>query len=346
MMGITILASVFVFGLLVLFHEFGHFIMAKATGMRVDEFAIGFGPKLVSKKVGETEYSIRVVPLGGFNDIAGMNPAENDAGERGYCEKPVWKRMVVIVAGPVMNFLLPIVIFFLIFLIVGVSAPSTRPELGEVIPDQPAAMAGLQKGDRIDAINGEKVDEWDDIVRLVRGADESPMKIAYTRNGEARQATVIPVHDKQENRMLIGVMGALDTRQPGVLEAARTAIWKTGYVIYQMVAGLVQIFTGDAAAELAGPLGVMQMTGTVAKLGFAALMNFAALLSLNLGIINLLPVPALDGGHFVTLLLEAVRGKPLGEKAMHYTQVAGITVLVALMLFATKNDIVRIFFGG
>lgn len=345
-MGLTILASVFVFGLLVLFHEFGHFIMAKATGMRVDEFAIGFGPKLVSKKAGETEYSIRIVPLGGFNDIAGMNPAENDAGDRGYCEKPVWKRMVVIVAGPLMNFLLPIVIFFLIFMTVGVSSPSTRPELGEVIPDQPAAMAGLQKGDKIEAINGEPVKEWDDIVRLVRGADGSPMKIAYHRGEEARQVTVIPVRDKQENRMVIGVMGAMDTRRPGVFEAAGTALWKTGYVIYRMVEGLVQIFTGDAAAELAGPLGVMQMTGTVAKLGFAALMNFAALLSLNLGIINLLPVPALDGGHFVTLLLEAVRGKPLGEKALHYTQMAGITVLVALMLFATKNDIVRIFFGG
>ncbi len=345
-MGITILASIFVFGLLVLFHEFGHFIMAKATGMRVDEFAIGFGPKLVSKKVGETEYSIRVVPLGGFNDIAGMDPSDNDAGDRGYCEKSVWKRMIVIVAGPLMNFLLPIVIFFLIFMVVGVSAPSTRPELGEVIPDQPAAMAGLQKGDRIDAINGEPVSEWNDIVRLVREADDSPMKIVYSRNGEKRQATVIPIYDKQENRMMIGVMGALDTRKPGVMEAASTAVWKTGYVIYTMVLGLVQIFTGEAAAELAGPLGVMQMTGTVAKLGFAALMNFAALLSLNLGVINLLPVPALDGGHFVTLLLEAVRGKPLGEKALHYTQMAGITVLVALMLFATKNDIVRIFFGG
>ena len=345
-MSVTILASVFVFGLLVLFHEFGHFIMAKATGMRVDEFAIGFGPKLVSRTLGETEYSIRCVPLGGFNDIAGMDPADNDAGERGYCEKPVWKRMIVILAGPIMNFLLPIAIFFLIFMTVGVSSPSTRPELGEVMPDQPAAMAGLQKGDRIEAINGEKVNAWDDIVRIVRSADGTPMKIAYSRNGEARQATVIPVRDKQENRMVIGVMGALDTRQPGVIEAAGTALGKTAYVIYHMVLGLVQIFTGDAAAELAGPLGVMQMTGAVAKLGFAALMNFAALLSLNLGIINLLPVPALDGGHFVTLLIEAVRGKPLGEKALHYTQMAGITVLVALMLFATKNDVVRIFFGG
>ena len=345
-MGITILASVFVFGLLVLFHEFGHFVMAKATGMRVDEFAIGFGPKLVSKQIGETIYSIRVVPLGGFNDIAGMDPSDNDAGDRGYCEKSVWKRMIVIVAGPLMNFLLPIVIFFLIFMTVGVSSPSTRPELGDVLPDQPAAMAGLQKGDRIDAINEEPVNEWDDIVRIVRGANGDPMKISYHRGEEARQATVIPIHDKQENRMVIGVMGALDTRQPGVMEAATTALWKTGYVISHMIEGLVQIFTGKAAAELAGPLGVMQMTGTVAKLGFAALMNFAALLSLNLGIINLLPVPALDGGHFVTLLLEAVRGKPLGEKALHYTQMAGITVLVALMLFATKNDIVRIFFGG
>ena len=345
-MVLTIVASVFVFGLLVLFHEFGHFIMAKATGMRVDEFAIGFGPKIVSKKIGETEYSIRCVPLGGFNDIAGMDPAENDAGDRGYCEKPVWKRMIVIVAGPLMNFLLPIVIFFFIFMIVGLSSPSTRPELGEVMPDQPAAMAGLQSGDRIDAINEETINEWDDIVRIVHGADGSPMKIAYHRGDEARQATVIPVFDKQNNRMIIGIMGALDTWQPSVIEAAEAALFKTGYVIYHMIEGLVQIFTGEAAAELAGPLGVMQMTGTVAKLGFAALMNFAALLSLNLGIINLLPVPALDGGHFVTLLLEALRGKPLGEKAMHYTQIAGITVLVALMLFATKNDIVRIFFGG
>ena len=146
--------------------------------------------------------------------------------------------------------------------------------------------------------------------------------------------------------MMIGVMGALDTRQPGVIEAAETAIWKTGYVIYHMIEGLVQIFTGEAAAELAGPLGVMQMTGTVAKLGFTALMNFAALLSLNLGIINLLPVPALDGGHFVTLCVEAVRGKPMSPKALEYTQKVGIVLLILLMVLATKNDIVRVFTGG
>ena len=345
-MAITILASVFVFGLLVLFHEFGHFVMAKATGMRVDEFAIGFGPKIFGKKVGETEYSIRCVPLGGFNDIAGMDPAENDAGERGYSARPVWQRMAVILAGPVMNFLLPVAIFFLIFMVAGVSTPSSRPELGEVMPDQPAAMAGLMKGDRIESIDGMPVESWDDIVRIVRGSDGHPMKISYRRNGDALKATVIPVHDKQENRMMIGVMGAVDTRRPGVIEAAGTALWKTGYVIYRMVGGLAEIFTGNAAADLAGPIGVVQMTGTVAKLGFVALMNFAALLSLNLGVINLLPVPALDGGHFVTLVLEAVRGKPLGEKTLHYTQMAGITVIVLLMLFATKNDITRIFFGG
>lgn len=343
---ITVLASVFVFGLLVLFHEFGHFIMAKAAGMRVDEFAIGFGPKLASRKVGETVYSIRCVPLGGFNDIAGMDPADNDAGSRGYAEKPVWKRMAVILAGPLMNFLLPVLIFFLIFMTVGVSEPSTRPELGDVIPDQPAALAGLRKGDRIDAIDGAPVEAWDDIVRLIRGAGGRPLKVAYRRDGEARMATVIPSYDKQEGRMMIGVMGALDTHSPTVGEAAKAAVWKTGYVAYHMVGGLVQIVTGHSAAELAGPLGVAQMAGTVAKIGFAALMNFAALLSLNLGVINLLPIPALDGGHLVTLLLEALRGKPLGEKALHYTQMAGITVLVALMLFATKNDITRIFSGG
>ena len=148
-MSVTILASVFVFGLLVLFHEFGHFIMAKATGMRVDEFAIGFGPKLVSRTFGETEYSIRCVPLGGFNDIAGMNPEDNDAGERGYCERPVGHRMVVILAGVFMNFLLPIFLFFGIFFFSGVSTPNPEPVLGTVMAGKPAYEAGLRDGDKV-----------------------------------------------------------------------------------------------------------------------------------------------------------------------------------------------------
>lgn len=346
-MGVTVLASVFVFGLLVLFHEFGHFIMAKYTGMRVDEFAVGFGPRIASKKYGETVYSLRCVPLGGFNDIAGMDPGENDAGERGYSEKSVPERMMVILAGPLMNFVLPVAIFFMTFMTVGISTPSSRPELGEIIPERPAALAGLQKGDRIKRIGGREINVWDDIVKAVTEGGENPVKFELVRDGKDMSVTVIPKVDKHEQRPMIGATAPLDTRMPGVFEAASMSVMKTWLIIRQMVTGLVEIFTGSSdSAELAGPIGVAQMAGTVAKIGFGALLNFAALLSLNLGIINLLPIPALDGGHFVTLIVEALRGKPLGERALHYTQMAGITVLVLIMLLATKNDIVRIFSGG
>ncbi|MBQ7516287.1 MAG: RIP metalloprotease RseP [Schwartzia sp.] len=345
-MLLTILASVFVFGLLVLFHELGHFLMAKLTGMRVDEFAIGFGPTLCRYQYGETVYSIRAIPLGGFNDIAGMDPADNDAGERGYCAKPLRQRLLVIVAGPLMNFLLPVVIFFGLYLAVGVTSPSDRPELGDILPDKPAAAAGLRKGDVVTRMNGQATESWNDIVRIILDGGTNPIKVEFRRDGEDRQATLIPVYDQATKRPLVGIMSSVDTRQPGVGEAAFLALRKTGIVIYKMIAGLWSMITGEAAAEFAGPLGVAQMAGEVAQIGFAALMNFAALLSLNLGIINLLPVPALDGGHVMTLLLEGLRGKPLGAKALQYTQMAGVTLLIMLMLFATKNDIVRIFFGN
>lgn len=340
------MASVFVFGLLVLFHEFGHFIMAKCTGMRVDEFAIGFGPRLISHKYGETVYSIRAVPLGGFNDIAGMTPDENDAGERGYCEKPILKRMIVILSGPLMNFILPIFIFFLLFIFIGVSSPSNRPELGDIIPNKPAAMAGLKTGDIILKMNDNEISSWNDIVNVIHSGGMTPIKIKYLRDGNEMETTLIPVYDNVNNKPVVGIISSVDISKPGFLEAIWLAIYKTGYIIYRMLEGLVMIFSGEAIDEIAGPIGVAQMAGEVAKSGFAALLNFAALLSLNLGIINLLPVPALDGGHFATLILEGLRGKPLSVKVMQYTQIAGITLLVILMLFATKNDITRIFIGN
>lgn len=345
-MILTVLAAIFVFGLIVFVHELGHFLMAKACDMQVDEFAIGFGPRLWSHTYGETEYSLRAIPLGGFTAIAGMEPDSNEAGERGYCRKPIWKRMLAIVGGPLMNFLLPIVIFFALFLSVGVRTASDRPELGDLLPDKPAAAAGLQKGDTIQRMNGKATEKWEDIVQIILAEGERPIKVEFTRDGEARQTTLIPTYDKNEQRPVVGIMSSSDVRWPGVAEAAQMAVQKTGYVLYRMVEGLWEMVTGSAKAELAGPLGVAQMAGEVAQLGLAALMNFAALLSLNLGVINLLPVPILDGGHLVNLALEGLRGQPLGAKARHYTQIVGLTLLVMLMLFATKNDIVRIFFGN
>ena len=328
-MVLTIAAAVFVFGLLVLVHELGHFVTAKLTGMRVDEFAIGFGPQLIAVKRGETVYSLRAVPLGGFNNIAGMDPeAEDDAGERGYARKSVWARMLVILAGSAMNFLLPVFLYWGIFFFSGVATPSTEPVLGMVLPDRPAAQAGLLAGDRVLSVDG-----------------TSPA-LVISRGGEEQELSVSPAYDKTSERAMIGVMSSATMEHPGAVRSAQLAVQKTGSVISMMVYELYKIILKLSGAELAGPIGVAQMAGQVAQMGFVPLLNFTAFLSLNLAIINLLPIPALDGGHFVGLCVEAVIGRPMGPRFTYYAQRVGIALLLLLMVFATKNDVVRVFLGG
>lgn len=344
-MILTIAAAVFVFGLLVLVHEFGHFITAKMTGMRVDEFAIGFGPKIISRKYGETVYSLRAVPLGGFNDIAGMDPDNNMAGERGFCSKPVLSRMVVILAGATMNFILPIVLFFTIYATLGLSVPSTEPVIGAVIPGMSAEKAGLKADDRILSVDGQTVTTWKDFTDKLKGVEAGQnILLRYKRVEEVNEVTVSPTFNKQENRVLVGVQSSSVYESKTLSEAFALSIEHTKDITLYMLDSIAQLFKEPEQTEnLAGPIGIIQMSGQVAERGFIPLLNFAALLSINLGIINLLPVPVLDGGHFVNLFIEAVRGKPLGTKAVVYTQRVGIALLLMLMLFATKNDLVRVF---
>lgn len=344
-MILTIAAAVFVFGLLVLVHEFGHFITAKMTGMRVDEFAIGFGPKLISKKHGETVYSLRAIPLGGFNDIAGMDPENNTAGERGFCSKPVLSRMLVILAGATMNFILPIVLFFMIYATLGESMPSTEPVIGGIIQGMSAEKAGLQEGDKILSVNGQAVTTWKDFTDKLKTVEAGQnILLQYQRGETISEVTVSPTYNEQEQRALIGVQSSIVYESKTVPESFTLAIDHTKEITVYMLESIVRLFKEPEQTEnLAGPIGIVQMSGQVAERGFIPLLNFAALLSINLGIINLLPVPVLDGGHFINLFIEAVRGKPLGSKAVAYTQRVGIALLLMLMLFATKNDLVRVF---
>ena len=345
-MNLTVIAVICVFGVLVLVHELGHFITAKSTGMQVDEFAIGFGPKLVSFRWGETVYSIRCIPLGGFNDIAGMDPDNNSAGERGYCMKSIPARMLVILAGSGMNLILPVFLFFGVFFFNGVDTPSTEPVLGTVLPDRPAFEAGLRDGDRILRIDGKEIGTWMDFVDTVKCNEGQSLTVQYERNGLEGSTVMTPVYDKENHRAMVGVMGSVETTHPGFFESIGLAVQKTAAVILAMVAELARLVAHLSGEGLSGPVGVVHMTGEVAKMGLVPLLNFTAFLSLNLGIINLFPVPALDGGHFLTLLVEAVRGKPLSPVVLHYMQTVGIALLLVLMVYATKNDVVRIFFGG
>ena len=344
-MLLTLAAAIFVFGLLVLFHELGHFITAKLTGMRVDEFAIGFGPKIFKFRYGETVYSLRAIPLGGFNDIAGMDPSDNQAGERGYCEKPVISRMIVILAGSIMNFILPIIIFFGVYCFEGVAIPSVEPILGAVIENMPAQLAGLQSGDKVLSVNGETVTTWKEFTEKIRlDENEKPVTIQYERNSQVSEVEVTPTVEKSTGRVLIGVQNHVVYEQQDILTSFTMAVSNTKDILSMMLNALVDLFKAPSGASVTGPIGIAQMAGQVATMGFVPLLNFAALLSLNVGIINLLPVPALDGGHFVGLVIEAVRGKPLSPKALMYTQRVGVALLLILTVVVTAKDVINVFF--
>jgi regulator of sigma E protease len=337
---ITLLASVLVFGVLITVHELGHFIVAKLTGMRVDEFAIGFGPLIYQTKSEETLYSLRLVPLGGYNKIAGMEADDLEAKD-GFASKPLWARMLVICAGSAMNFLLPLILFFGIFLYSGMDVIVDKPIIGVVGPNQPAAVAGLMPEDKILAVNGTKITSWGDLIKNMQANGPKEAVFTIDRAGSVRDYKITPVMNAELKRPLIGIEPKFTKRPMSVGESAQTAVKYEYRIINGMLAALKGIVTRTSSADLSGPIGVAQMAGDVASQGVLPLLNFIAFLSLNLAIINMLPVPALDGGHLVVLIVEGIRGKPMPIKWQERIQMIGIGLIILLTVFTTFHDITR-----
>ena len=338
---LTILACIFVFGILVTVHEFGHFITAKLTGMKVEEFSIGFGPTIYQQQEGETLYSLRMLPLGGYNKIAGMDPDDPEDPERGFNSKPVTSRMLVILAGSLMNILLPVLIFFGLFLAFGMDVPENKPVLGQIIEGYPAEQSGLKEGDRILSINGKPVHEWLDIRKNIADSGMQPIPFEIQRDQEKLTITVTPGVNPETGKPFIGVVSSLKNVRLTPVQAVVASVTATKNIIKNMYASLYHMVTGKTKAEFSGPVGVAKMAGEVAHKGFDRLMQFTAMLSLNLAIINLLPLPALDGGHFLILLIEAVTGHKLGKTAMQNIQKVGVAMILALTIFATFKDLTR-----
>ena len=338
---LTILACIFVFGILVTVHEFGHFITAKLTGMKVEEFSIGFGPTIYQQQEGETLYSLRMLPLGGYNKIAGMDPDDPEDPEHGFNSKPVSSRMLVILAGSLMNILLPVVIFFGLFLAFGMDVPENKPVLGQIIEGYPAEQSGLKEGDRILSINGKPVHEWLDIRKNIADSGMQPIPFEIQRDAEKLTITVTPGVNPETGKPFIGVVSSLKNVRLTPVQAAVASVSATKNIIKNMYASLYHMVTGKTKAEFSGPVGVAKMAGEVAHKGFDRLMQFTAMLSLNLAIINLLPLPALDGGHFLILLIEAVTGRKLGKTAIQNIQKVGVAMILALTIFATFKDLTR-----
>jgi len=335
---LTIILAILILSLLILVHEWGHFLVAKRVGIQVYEFSIGMGPAVISTKRGETKYSLRWLPIGGFVKMAGMEPGD-EGNPRGFNRKTIFQRTAVISAGSLMNFLMAIILFILVFAVIGV--PSNSNVIGKVSPESPAAEAGLQPGDRIVAIDNKNVKTWNDLVRIIHRSPGELLVLTVQRGGSVFAVEVTPRYDPERKVGLIGIRQSVEKK--GLFSSIYLGIRNALSVIAVMVTGLVKMVTREIPAEVTGPVGIVSILGNVAQFGLANILNFTAVLSLNLGLINLFPIPALDGSRLMFLALEGLRGKPVDPEKENFIHFIGFTILIILMLFITYQDIIRIF---
>jgi regulator of sigma E protease len=356
----------FVLSLVVFFHELGHFLVARWCGVRILVFSIGFGPELMgfNDRHG-TRWKIAAVPLGGYvrffgDENAASTPdperlARMDATERGqsFFFQPVPKRAAIVAAGPVANFILAIVIFAGIFILYGIQTMSARVD--DVQPGSPAAAAGFQPGDMVLAINGQKIDSFADMQRIVADSAGQTLQITVDRNGTQQVLTATPtLHEEKDifgNVERIGLLGIKRSPAPGDVKYQRVAppraVWmgvqETWFVVDRTLTYLGRVIIGrEAADQLGGPIRIAQMSGQVASVSFVALIHLAAVLSVSIGLLNLFPIPLLDGGHLLFYSIEAMRGRPLSERAQEVGFRIGFAIVIMLMIFATFNDIVHL----
>ncbi len=354
----TVVSFILVLGVLIFVHELGHFLFAKLFRVRVLKFSLGFGPKIFGRTFGETEYVISAFPLGGFVKMFGENPDEQvveEADQRAsFAHKQVWQRFLIVLAGPVFNLLFAFVLFWGLFLIVGVPDSRDTTSIGQVNEKSPAAMAGLLAGDTIEQINSRAIHKWEDVLSSVKESGGQPLEIQVKRGSEQKTVTVVPAMDEVksifgevvEHRYMIGIAKAeaLVYEQVGLVKATQAALTQTWSYIYLTVMGFVKLAQRVVPmSEMGGPILIAQLAGKQMAAGWIHLVFFMGLLSVNLGILNLLPVPVLDGGHLVFMSIEAVRHKPLSERVQVIAQQCGMVMLGSLMILVFYNDLVRIF---
>lgn len=346
------LSAIVILGLLIVVHEYGHFISARLVGVRVEKFSIGFGPKLISKQAGDTEYIISAIPLGGFVKFYGdTNEGEKlENEEDAFLNQPVWKRLIIVSAGPVFNIVLAVA------LAAGAALyglPEGSRIIDKVVDDTPAKSAGLLEGDRIDAIDGVVIDTWREVQDVIRQSPEKSLDFEIARGSELLTISIVPaehtakgIDGKDITIGRIGVIPRQIVKSYPLGEAAYKGVEWTWGVVKLTVWAISKLITREIAADqIAGPVGIMQMAGQAAQTGLANLALFIAMISVNLGILNLLPIPVLDGGHLLFFSIEAVVGRPVKPKYQEMAQQVGIFMLLGLMALAFYNDFARIFGG-
>lgn len=342
----TIVLALIIIAVLILVHEWGHFVAARRIGITVYEFSLGFGTKLFSKKKDGVEYSLRLIPLGGYVRMAGEEPGDAED-PNGFDKRTPLEKMIVSFAGPFMNFVLAVLIFILIFAVIGVAQPVDKAIIGEVIKDKPAYQAGLQKGDKILAVNQQEISSWEDFVGVIQDEPaHQPMLVTIERAGKTSELTVIPTVNESTGKSILGVYSQIRYERLGIFNAIKMGFVQTYQMTVLLLQGLGMLISGGASAsDLAGPVGITSMVGEAARGGIVYLLSFTAFLSINLGILNMLPIPALDGSRFVFAIVEAIRRKPMDPEKEGFIHWMGFLFLMGLIVLATYNDIVRLIKG-
>jgi len=353
---ITMLAFVVALGILVFVHELGHFTVAKRLGVKVLRFSIGFGPMLFARKRGETEYALSAMPLGGYVKMLGEEDEEEALAEpeRAFATQSLPRRSAIVAAGPVMNFLFAFLAYALLFLWVGVEVPSTEPRVGGVAAGSPAEQAGLRAGDRVVAVEGQRMATWEGLAQTVRDSQGRPLALTIDRDGTPFTITVTPkLRDAGpagdgpgKQAYLIGIEAWRDWNRVGPLQAIGLAGRQTAIASFMVGQGLLQMVQGRVPLrELGGPIAIAQAAGQQARAGARYFLSMLAFLSINLGVLNLLPIPALDGGHLALFAVEGALGRPLRQKHRELAQQVGLLLLLSLMVFVFYNDIHRLVQG-
>lgn len=349
----TLVATIFVLGILIFFHELGHFLVAKKSGIRVERFSLGFPPRMIGKKIGDTEYCLSWIPLGGYVKMAGEDPDETKIEGKPYefMSKPVGIRALVIAAGPVMNFILAIFIFWGIIFFKGMQETHYEStQVGLVETGGPADEAGIKPGDMIVSINGIEVTTFRDMAQIIYQQVEKPIEVKWLREGEEFTARITTFKDRvldEKGEMQevgkIGIGPSYTTIKVGFFQSLAEAVGTVIFILVETIKFLVGFITGTSSIKLlGGPVFIAKAAGEAAKSGFVYLLSLMGILSVNLALINILPIPVLDGGHLLFLGIEKIKGSPLSLKQRATMQQIGLAFLILLIMFITYNDFLRI----
>lgn len=330
---LNIIAAIFAFGILILIHELGHFILAKLNDVKVEEFAIGMGPKLLGINGKETQYSIRVLPIGGYVKMLGDETKSNDP--RAFNNKSSARRLSIVVAGPLMNLVLAVVLFFA----VGMTKGILLPKISAVVKNSPAQKSGIKVGDTITKINNSHIGTWEDVSLYVAFNKGDRIKVTVKNNNAVKNLIIVPEYDKKEGRYLIGIAPEI-VQKPSILQGTSYGANETVTMIKSAYLSLKMIFQGKASVkDVSGPVSIIKVTGAAANAGFMTLINFIAFLSAQLGVLNLLPIPALDGGYVFLFIFQIITGKKVDDDKIGIINTISFALLMLLMVVVTIKDI-------